>query len=357
MIYFRAKIPRIHLVFYEKSLIETGLTECGKNLAEPVNALTMKSSEQWQAYIREDRVFDLAGVEIHTPEDLKDKFRDLPPIFKSAVLSREDAGPHMAKFCLTTSLVSRPWMSLISSYFARRMLIPTPLLRWYLLNGLVFTQLYIVMQYDRHWCFQALAANCAQKLWDAHQDPSQALARESVKLLMTSVYGKCCENMARFSHTYFVKGPAASKAVCSKRFRDMKPLLPLPLPDAAHSVRACPDMDLEDMSADGLEPEDAVHATTAGADTYELFMAPEPLTMDLQAQIPVFVYAYAKLRMLQFRYYLLGQYMAHLCWEPLYMDSDSSYLSLGRDSLHDCLLPKRKWAIYERFHEWFPSEA
>ena len=43
--------------------------------------------------IREDRVFGLAQVDIHTPEDLKDKFRDLPPIFKGAMVSREDAGP------------------------------------------------------------------------------------------------------------------------------------------------------------------------------------------------------------------------------------------------------------------------
>ena len=47
MIHFRAKLSNIHLVFYEKSHVETGLTECGKKLAEPVNALAMTSSEQW----------------------------------------------------------------------------------------------------------------------------------------------------------------------------------------------------------------------------------------------------------------------------------------------------------------------
>ena len=66
-------------------------------------------------------------------------------------------------------------------------------------------------------------------------------------------------------------------------------------------------MDPEDMCADGWEPEDAVHATTAGVDTYELSMAPERLTMDFPGQIVIFVYTYAKLRMLQFRYDLLGQ--------------------------------------------------
>ena len=167
----------------------------------------------------------------------------------------------MARFCETAGLVSQPGMSLISSFFARWVLIPTPLLRWYLLNGLVVTQLYI-MQYDTPQCFQALAENCTQKQRDPRQDPLQALAGESAKLLMTSVYGKCCENKAHFLQTYFVKGPAATW--------DMKPLLPSPLSEVAHSVHACHEMDLEDMSADGWEPEDVVRATTAVADTYEL---------------------------------------------------------------------------------------
>ena len=129
-----------------------------------------------------------------------------------------------------------------------------PLLRWYLLNGLMVMQLYIFMQCDRRWCFQALAENCTQKRQDAYQDPSQALAGKFAKLLMTSVYGKCCENKPRFWQSYFVKGPAASKAVCSKCFRDMKPLLPAPLSDAAQSVCACPEMDPEDICANGWEP-------------------------------------------------------------------------------------------------------
>ena len=94
--------------------------------------------------IREDGVFGQAQLVINTPEDLKDKVRDLPPIFKSAMLSREDACPHMARFCKTAGLVSRPRMSLISSYVAHRMLIPTPLLRWYLLNRLEVVHLHAV---------------------------------------------------------------------------------------------------------------------------------------------------------------------------------------------------------------------
>ena len=50
MILFRTKIPSINLVFYGQSHLEIVLTESGKNLAEPVNALTMASSEQRHTY-------------------------------------------------------------------------------------------------------------------------------------------------------------------------------------------------------------------------------------------------------------------------------------------------------------------
>ena len=47
-------IQRIHLVFYGKSPIEAELTKYGKNLAEPVKALSMTSSEQWHTYLLPD---------------------------------------------------------------------------------------------------------------------------------------------------------------------------------------------------------------------------------------------------------------------------------------------------------------
>ena len=73
-----------------------------------------------QQAIREDLVFGLAQVDIHTPEGLKDKFQDLPPIFKSIAVSKEDAVLHMAQLCEDTGVMSQPRQSLIGSQFVRR---------------------------------------------------------------------------------------------------------------------------------------------------------------------------------------------------------------------------------------------
>ena len=80
-----------------------------------------------------------------------------------------------------------------------------------------------------------------------------------------------------------MRGATASKAVASKRFRDMRPLLATPLPEAAHSVCIWPEMDPEDNTEDSCDPEDDdedAHAV-APVDHYELAMAPELLTIGL----------------------------------------------------------------------------
>ena len=193
--------------------------------------------------IHEDRVFGLTQVDIHTPEDLKDKFCDLPSIFKGALLSKEDAGSHMARYCETTGLISQPWMSLISSYFARWVLIPTPLLRWYLWSRSCTSSCSMIgASVFRPWL--TMHPEATGRLTGPIAGPSRGISEAADDQCVR----KCCKNKARFMQTYFVKGPVASKAVCSNRFRDMKPLLAAPLSEAAHSVRARPEMDLEDMS-------------------------------------------------------------------------------------------------------------
>ena len=60
---------------------------------------------------------------------------------------------------------------------------------------------------------------------------------------------------------------------------------------------------------------------TSSGDVYELSMAPRKIIMDLPVQIAFFVYAYAKLRMLQLRYDLFEEYLDKPKWCPLYMDT------------------------------------
>ena len=89
-------------------------------------------------------------------------------------------------------------------------------------------------------------------------------------------------------------------------------------------------------------------------DHYEVAMVSQHITVNLP--IHIFVYAYTKLGMLQFGYDLMGKYMDHRCWKPLYTDTDSYYMAFASDSLLDCMRLDHKWTYYN-FYNWFPSEA
>ena len=174
--------------------------------------------------IKEGEIFGLALVDIHMPAHLRDKFRDLPPIFKTCEVSRDDVGEKMRAFCERTGSLARPRRMLNGGYFAVKSLIPTPLLRWYLQQGLEVTRLYLLRQYQPQQCFQEVTEDAANKRRQAQLDPSQELAGESSKLLINSVYGKTCENKLRFREYRFINRPAVRKALRSHRFRSLETL-------------------------------------------------------------------------------------------------------------------------------------
>ena len=131
--------------------------------------------------ICDDHLFGMAVVDIHTPESLKGKFRDLPPIFKCANVGRSDVGDHMRSYCEQTGQLPTPRDMLISSYFAVEMLIATPLLKWYMEMGLIVTRVHMVMQYRKEQCFRHVTEEAANKRRAADLDPSQKLAGEKCK--------------------------------------------------------------------------------------------------------------------------------------------------------------------------------
>ena len=94
-----------------------------------------------------------------------------------------------------------------------------------------------------------------------------------------------------------------------------------------------------------------VEGDVGPTDLYELAMTPEHIRLDLTTQIVIFMYACAKVRILQFRYDLMVEYMNHRYWWPLYTDTNSNYMALVGN--YDGLWPDVLKAFYEHFRNWF----
>ena len=92
--------------------------------------------------IRDEKVFGFAKVDIHVKDEDISKFSEFPPIFKNTEIKIDDIGEHMQEYCQSIGRKTGVKRSLISSMKGEGMLILTPLLKWYLDNGLVVTRLH-----------------------------------------------------------------------------------------------------------------------------------------------------------------------------------------------------------------------
>ena len=86
-------------------------------------------------------------------------------------------------------------------------------------------------------------------------------------------------------------------------------------------------------------------------------MAKKVIKYDLPVQIGFFVYQYAKLRMLQFYYDFMDQYLDRSDFQYLEMDTDSAYIAITAKNIEQLVKPHLKEQFYQEWNQWLPAEA
>jgi len=112
---------------------------------------TLTQQQILQAVL-DDNLFGVIECDIHIPENLKETFSEMCPIFKNTEISRNDLGEYMKQFAEENELMKQPRRSLIGSFFGEKILLATPLLKWYLQDGLEVTRC-IALRYLGYLCF------------------------------------------------------------------------------------------------------------------------------------------------------------------------------------------------------------
>ena len=218
-------------------------------------------------------LFGMIECDVRVPEHLQDHFAEMQPIFKNTTVTRDDIGPFMRQYAEEHDIMSTPRRMLVGSFHGIKLLLATPLLRWYLAHGLVVDRVYQVVSYSPKPCFQNFgdSVSAARRAGDA--DPDKSIIADTMKLLGNSAYGKTVTNVDRHRKvTYCTEvGTSLSLLVGNKRFRQL------------------------DVVAE---------------DAYEVTSSKACLTYDLPLHIGFFVYQYAKLRMLEFYYDFVDRYVA-----------------------------------------------
>ena len=63
------------------------------------------------------------------PADLREHFAEMLPIFKNALVTRDNIGPHMREYAKEYNIPKKPRRMLVGSYRGDKILLATPLLR------------------------------------------------------------------------------------------------------------------------------------------------------------------------------------------------------------------------------------
>ena len=136
--------------------------------------------------VKSGELFGLVQCDIHVPDNLKPYFEDLPPLFKNTNVSREDIGEHMETYCINNKLMRQPRRTLISSFFGENVLLTTPLLKWYLQQGLVVTDIQQIVEYKPNACFKRFGENVTFARREGDKNTDSSILADTWKLLGNS---------------------------------------------------------------------------------------------------------------------------------------------------------------------------
>ena len=278
----------------------------------------MMTEQQILAAVITGTLFGMVECDIHVPEHLQDHFADMQPVFKNVTVTRDDIGPFMRQYAEENDIMSAPRRMLVGSFHGIKLLLATPLLRWYLAHGLVVDRVYQVVGYDPNPCFQRFGESVSAARRAGDSDPEKAIIADTMKLLGNSGYGKTVTNVDRHHDVKYCTEVGTSALINNKRFRQL------------------------DVVTD---------------DAYEIEMNKSVVKYTLPLHIGFFVYQYAKLRMLQFYYDFVDRYIERPLFQYCEMDTDSAYIALAGDTIDDLVTSEHREQYFRNRSQWLPAEC
>ena len=105
-------------------------------LRRPLDKVKTMTTRSIVNAVKNDTLFGCVECDIHVPESLREYFKEMCPIFKNTEISREDIGEFMKSYAEENNIMKQPRRSLIGSMVGKKIMLATPLLKWYLEHGL-----------------------------------------------------------------------------------------------------------------------------------------------------------------------------------------------------------------------------
>jgi hypothetical protein len=263
--------------------------------------------------------FGFVECDIYTPEHLYDYFGEFPPIFKNVELKEEHLGKYMKdlRAKLNKPMPAGGQRKLISSFKGTKILLYTPLLKWYMEKGLIVTKVYSGIKAVPNALFKGFCNKVSDARRDGDKDQNKEIIAECMKLVGNSAFGRTGMNKNKHSSTCYEENISkARKKVLNAKF-----------------------IDLNEISSDD-------------STMYEIRSSKATIRQNIPIQVASAVYQLAKLRMLEFYYDYVDKFISREDFQYIEMDTDSAYMSLSAKNFDDLIKPNMRNLYEEVKYDW-----
>ena len=275
-----------------------------------------------------DKRFGFFEVDIEVPEQKRKLFSEFCPLFVISEVSEEQIPQHMKDYKINTGRkMIKNNKKLLGVMKTEKILLYSPLLKWYLNHGLRVTKIHRYISYISGRPFKWFPEEVSSARREADNDKNKKQLGDIAKLKGNSFYGKMIENLEKHISTKFT----TDEKLIDKIFRS--PFFE----------------DLEEINAG----------------VFEVRQRKRQVTITRPYQCGIAVYQLAKLRMLEFYYDFLDKFCDRRDFELIQMDTDSFYMALSAEDFDEIIKPemkelyseaeKKNWLVTDEYSKRVPG--
>ena len=266
-----------------------------------------------------DELFGFFEVDIEVPEQKRKRFSEFCPLFVISEVSEEQIPQHMKDYKINTGRkMIKNNKKLLGVMKTEKILLYSPLLKWYLNHGLKVTKIHRYISYISGRPFKWFPEEVSSARREADNDKNKKQLGDTAKLKGNSFYGKMIENLEKHISTKFT----TDEKLIDKIFRS--PFFE----------------DLEEINAG----------------VFEVRQRKRQVTITRPYQCGIAVYQLAKLRMLEFYYDFLDKFCDRRDFELIQMDTDSFYMALSANDFDEIIKPEMKELYKEEKKNWLVTD-
>ena len=174
---------------------------CGK---EKVFKCNLGEKDEIIQNVLNDKLFGFFEVDIEVPEQLRKHFSEFCPLFVISEVPEDQIPQHMKDYKINTGRkMIKNNKKLLGVMKAEKILLYSPLLKWYLNHGLQVTKIHRYISYTSGRPFKWFPEEVSSARREADNDKNKKQLGDTAKLKGNSFYGKMIENLEKHISTKF----------------------------------------------------------------------------------------------------------------------------------------------------------